>query len=196
MKSKLTVVAALLAAAFAAGAQAQTAASTEVQRNADQQQRIQDGLKDGSITTQEAAKLEKGQAKVDKLEAKGNRSGSLSAREKAKIDNAQDKQSAAISRAQTNGVTGNPDSKSSQRMQADVQRNIDQQQRIQAGVQSGQLTGHETARLEKGQAKVDKKEARAGKNGYVSEHEQSRIQRSDDRQSEHIDKQSNDGQFR
>lgn len=195
MKFNHTVIAAMLTAAFAAGAQAQTA-SAEVQGNVDQQQRIQDGLKDGSITTREAAKLEKGQAKVDKLEAKGNRSGSLSEREKERIDRAQNKQSAAIDHAQNNGVSGNPNSTSSQRMQSNVQRNIDQQQRIQEGVQSGQLTGHETARLEKGQAKVDKKEARAGKNGVVTEHEQSRIESSGDRQGERITEQKTDGQFR
>ena len=41
------------------------------------------------------------------------------------------------------------------------QRQANQQQRIDQGVQSGQLTGKEAARLEKGQAQVEKKEAKS-----------------------------------
>ena len=43
------------------------------------------------------------------------------------------------------------------------QRQANQQDRIQQGVQSGQLTPKETAKLEKGQAKVAAKHARARK---------------------------------
>ncbi|UUZ55732.1 hypothetical protein LP419_09440 [Massilia sp. H-1] len=45
--------------------------------------------------------------------------------------------------------TGNPNSASSQRMQADVQRNVNQQTRIENGIKSGELTNHEVAKLEK-----------------------------------------------
>jgi len=52
-------------------------------------------------------------------------------------------------------------------MQADVQRNINQQQRIEQGVKSGALTTREAGRLERGQARVDSAEARAGADGHV-----------------------------
>jgi len=43
-------------------------------------------------------------------------------------------------------------------MQADVQRNINQQQRVEQGVKSGQLTNREAGKLENGQARVDRED--------------------------------------
>ena len=42
-----------------AGAYAQTTAASTTQRDVNQQTRIEDGLKDGSLSTKEAARLEK-----------------------------------------------------------------------------------------------------------------------------------------
>jgi hypothetical protein len=81
-------------------------------------------------------------------------------------------------------------------MQADVQRNINQQQRVEAGVQNGSLTNREVAKLERGQAKVDRKEAVAGADGHVGAHEQARIQRSENHQSKRIHRQKHDAQVR
>jgi hypothetical protein len=81
---------------------------------------------------------------------------------------------------------GNPDSRSSQRLQADVARNVAQQQRIQQGLNSGALTDHEAARLEHGQARVHRIEANAAANGRVGVVEQARIQSVENRQSRHI----------
>jgi hypothetical protein len=186
-----TAIAAMIAAGFASGAYAQSTAS-EVQRDVNQQQRIENGLKDGSLSTGEAARL----ARVERLEANANKDGNLSAAEKARIQRAQNAQSAAINRDRNNGVTGNPNSASSQRMQADVQRNVNQQKRIEQGVQSGQLTKQETARLERGEAHIDRQEARAGANGHVSAGEQARIQRSENRESRSIYRQKHDAQTR
>jgi hypothetical protein len=81
-------------------------------------------------------------------------------------------------------------------MQADVQRNINQQQRIESGIQNGSLTNREVARLERGQAHVARKEARAGADGHVGAVEQQRIQRSENRQSRRIFRQKHDAQNR
>jgi len=85
-----------------------------------------------------------------------------------------------------NGVTGNPNSASSQRMQADVQRNVNQQQRIQNGMDNGSLTNREAGKLERGQARVNGREANAAANGHVGAAEQRGIQRSENRQSGRI----------
>lgn len=183
----------ILAASFVGIASAQTTAS-EVQRNVNQQDRIEQGLKSGQLSTGEAARLEKGEARVDKMEANANKDGTLTDAEKARIQKAQDKESRAIDRAKHNAVTGNPGSASSQRMQADVQRNANQQKRIEQGVQSGQLTGRETAKLERGQARVDRAEARAGANGRVGPNEQKAIQARENRQSKRIHRQKHDAQ--
>jgi hypothetical protein len=68
-------------------------------------------------------------------------------------------------------------------MQADVQRNVNQQQRIEQGVQSGQLTTCEVGNLVKGQAKGDRKEARDGANGHISATEQHNIRSAEKHQS-------------
>jgi hypothetical protein len=71
-------------------------------------------------------------------------------------------------------------------MQADVQRNVNQQQRIANGVNSGSLTNREVGSLERGQAHVDRKEANAAANGHVGAAEQRNIQRSENHQSKRI----------
>jgi hypothetical protein len=191
--NKLLAACALGAASCASLAFAQTTAS-EVQRDVNQQQRIEQGLKSGALSTKEAAKLEKNESKIDKMESRANRDGTLSDAEKARIQRAQNAQSREIDRLKHNEVKGNPTSASSQRMQADVQRNVNQQKRIEQGVQSGALTTHEAANAERGQAHVNAAEARAGANGQVNAGEQRAVQKRENHQSRKIYRQKHDGQ--
>jgi hypothetical protein len=193
MKSKYLSL--LIAGLLAAPAFAQTAA-TEVQRNVNQQTRIEAGLKSGQLSTAEAAKLERDQARISKAEQGALKDGKLSAKEERKIDRMQDAASADIHQQKHDGQTGNPDSASSQRMQADVQRNVNQQTRIENGIKSGELTNHEVAKLEKGEARISRKEAAAGKDGHVGAAEQHKIQRAENRESKRIRNQKHDGQQR
>lgn len=195
MKTATKVIAAAIASLFAVAATAQTAGS-EVQRDLNQQQRIEQGLKGGSLTTREAAKLERGEARIDRMESNAMKDGSLSPAEKARIQRSQNQESRQINRLESNNRTGNPNSASSQRMQADVQRNINQQQRIEQGIQSGQLSNREAGRLERGQARVDRREARAGADGRVGPGEQRRVQKAENRQSRRIYKEKHDAQRR
>lgn len=179
-----------------AGAFAQTNTATTTQRDVNQQTRIENGLKDGSLSTKEAGKLEKEESRVEKMQSNAMKDGKLTTAERAKLDAAQNKVSADIKADRHNAVTGNPNSASSQRMQADVQRNVNQQQRIENGVQNGSLTNREVGELEAGQAKVDRKEASAARNGHVGKAEQRGIQRSENRQSGRIYRQKHDAQTR
>ena len=181
MKTRI-LAASILVALASFGASAQTTADT-VQRDVNQQTRIENGLKDGSLNTKEASRLEGEQSKIDRLQAKELKNGKLSPQERAQLQRAQNRASKDIKAAETNGVKGNPESKSSERMQADVQRNINQEKRVEQGVKSGELTNRETGKLEAGQARVDHAEAAAGKDGHVGKNEQARIQRKEDRQS-------------
>ncbi|HEX7635458.1 MAG TPA: hypothetical protein VF427_09290, partial [Noviherbaspirillum sp.] len=95
-----------------------------------------------------------------------------------------------------NAQTGNPNSVSSRRMQADVQRNINQEQRIENGIKDGSLTNREAGKLERGQAKVDRKEFRAGRDGHVDALEQRQVQRGENRQSHRIRHERHDAQNR
>jgi hypothetical protein len=195
MNAVKTAVAIAIGTLLAGAAFAQTAAS-EVQRNINQQERIEQGLKSGQLTTGEASQLERGEAKVERMESHALSDGKLSPAEKARIDRAQNAESREIYRDKHNAAVGNPNSPSSRRMQADVQRNINQQSRIEQGVKSGQLTNREAGRLERGQAHVNQMEARAGRDGHVGPYEQSRIQSAENRQSNHVYKEKHDNQTR
>lgn len=192
---KRTLVAVALSVAFA-GAFAQTTAASTTQRDVNQQTRIENGLKDGSLSTKEASALEKQESHVDRLQAKELKSGGLSAGEQARLNAAQNKVSSNIATAKHNAVTGNPHSASSQHMQADVARNVNQEKRIEGGIQNGSLTNHQVSKLDAGQAHVDRREARAGEDGHVSKAEQVGIQHSENRQSRRIHRQKTDAQVR
>lgn len=187
------LVLAVMALGSVAISQAQTTpGATPVQRDVNQETRIEQGLKSGQLSTQEAAKLQKEEAHVDHLQARSLKDGQVSPAEQQKLTQAQNKVSQDIHAAKTNAVTGNPNSASSQRMQADVQRNVNQQSRIEQGLQSGSLSQHEAATLERGQARVDRREAKAGQDGHVGAREQRRIQRAEGHQSRRIHRQKHD----
>lgn len=193
MNSKLLSL--LVAGLLAAPAFAQTAA-TEVQRDVNQQTRIEAGLKSGQLNTTEAARLEREQAHIAKAQQNALKDGKLSKHEQRKIERMQDTASADIKAQKHDAQTGNPNSASSQRMQADVQRNVNQQTRIENGIKSGELTNHEVAKLEKGEARIERKEAAAGKDGHVGAAEQRKVQHAENRESKRIHHQKHDGQRR
>ncbi|HEU5296157.1 MAG TPA: hypothetical protein VFU71_15365 [Burkholderiaceae bacterium] len=189
--TRTTLLACLLLGSTAAFAQP---TANTVQRDINQQQRIEQGLQSGALSTKEAATLEREESRVNQMQSKALKDGKLTPAEQAKLNQAQNKVSGDIYAAKHNGVNGNPQSASSQRMQADVQRNINQQQRIENGVQSGSLTDHEAAKLERGQSKVAKAEARVGSDGHVSANEQAQVQHAENHQSKRIYRQKHDAQ--
>jgi hypothetical protein len=182
----------VLAGMFAAPAFAQSTA-TEVQRDVRQQQRVEAGLKSGQLTTREAARLEHEEAHIDHAQANALKDGSLSDAEKERISSMQNRASRDIAAQKHDARTGNPDSASSKRMQADVQRNVNQQQRTENGIRNGSLTNHEVAGVERGQARTDRKQARAGSDGHVGGLEQKRVQGAENRQSRRIHREKHDG---
>lgn len=191
-RTQLAATLALLALAGSAMAQAPAAPTPPVspgaqviQRQVNQQQRVENGLKDGSLTVKEAGRIERGEAGLDRMIARDQKNG-ITPQEQARINQRENALSRDIRRETTNAATGNPANASNQRMQADVQRNINQDKRIEAGVKSGQLSNREVSALERGQARVDGKEARAARNGHVGAAEQARVQATEKRQSRRI----------
>lgn len=75
-------------------------------------------------------------------------------------------------------------------------REINQQERIDQGVKSGELTKRETVRLEAREAKIhqDKKEAKA--DGIVTAKERAKLNREQNRSSRAIHRQKHDVQTR
>jgi hypothetical protein len=190
---KRSLIAIAMALAFT-GVQAQEqGAAVEAQRDTNQQNRIEQGLQSGQLNTQEAGQLERQEQHIDRQEANDlKQGGALTAQEKAQINREQNHVSNEIYNKKHNGVTGNPNSASSQRLQADVQRNANQQQRITNGINNGTLTNKEAGHLEGGQAHVNGAEANAAANGHVGAAEQSKIQGKENYQSNRVyDKKHN-----
>lgn len=91
----------VIAAIFAAAAlpvAAQTATPKVDARQARQDARIEQGKASGALTAPEAARLERGQAKVQKAEARAKADGKVTAAERAGLDRAQDRQSKRIAK--------------------------------------------------------------------------------------------------
>lgn len=96
MKRASTVLMAVLAGlSFSVMAQTPTAVD---QRQAKQQERIDQAVKSGTLTGKEAARLEKGQEHVQKMETKAAADGKVTTKEAKRIDQAQNTQSRHIVR--------------------------------------------------------------------------------------------------
>src|SRR5262249_57581894 len=162
------------------------------QRDANQQERIEQGLKSGQLNTREAGKLEREEANVDRMESRAEANGKVSKAEQARINAAQNRVSGDIYKQKHDAQTGNPNSASSQRMQADVQRNANQQARIEQGMKSGELTNKEAAHLERGQTPIAPNQPNAAADGHVGAKDQARIQRRENHQSKRIHQEKHD----
>ena len=175
---------AIAATLMCGSAFAQTAA--DVQRDENQQKRIEQGLQSGQLNTREAGRLEREQQAVDRMQTQDLKDGKISPKEQRRLKAAQNKASQDIYREKHDAQFGNPNSVSSRRMQVDVQRNVNEQRRIKQGVKSGQVTNREAAALEAGQARVARKEANAAADGRVGPAEQRNIQGSENHQSKRV----------
>ena len=74
------------------------------------------------------------------------------------------------------------------------QRQVNQDARIDKGVQSGSLTQKEAAKLDKGQTHVQNMENKAMADGTVNKKEASRIEHAQDQQSKKVYRQKHDRQ--
>ncbi|GAB4242376.1 MAG: hypothetical protein OHK0028_20960 [Deltaproteobacteria bacterium] len=69
-----------------------------------------------------------------------------------------------------------------------------QQRRIGQGIESGQLTPREAARLEREQAGIERAQRRAESDGRITPRERARLHRKQDRASRHIYREKHDAQ--
>ncbi len=74
------------------------------------------------------------------------------------------------------------------------QRQVNQERRIEQGVESGSLTQREAARLERGQDRLQNMENKAKADGVVSRQERVRLQRAENKQSQRIYREKHDRQ--
>jgi hypothetical protein len=154
--------------------------------NAVEQQRIQQGLKSGQLSTEEAARLEKQQSHIEQMEQRDLKNGNLTPTEQAHIHEEQMKASKDIHEYKNDATHGNPNAESSQRLQSDIGRNASQQERISSGLSGGALNAKEAGSLEHGQAYSNHLEEHAAANGHVNAHQQAEIKASEAHQSHNI----------
>ena len=176
------IVISIVAAAFAAGASAQ---SSEVgQRAENQQDRIAQGVKSGSLTAGETANLETKESAIHQ-EVRTDRSlngGHLTGQEKRIVNQQQnqmsrqiyaDKHNAAVQKYGDNEVDA---------------RRENQQDRIANGIASGKLNAAQTARLEKGESAINKEvhSDRSANGGKLTPAEKQQVNRQQNQMSRKI----------
>ena len=74
-------------------------------REANQQERIQDGRRDGSLTRSEYNRLEQGERRIERYENRAERDGKISPAERARLDGMLDRQSREINQQRHDGQT-------------------------------------------------------------------------------------------
>jgi hypothetical protein len=117
-------------------------------REANQDQRIANGLRSGQMTSGEAARAERTQSKIDQQvhNDRAANGGKLTGQERQQINGEQNAASRQIYNEKHNGNTVTPN--------AVDNRAANQQQRTANGLRSGQMTSGEAARTNRNQAKV------------------------------------------
>lgn len=103
MNKTSTLLAAVMFAAFTAPAFAQAPSAPPAtprvdKREANQQRRIDEGVKSGQLTPREAARAEKGQARIEKMEERAKADGKVTPKERAHLQHAQNRESRQIAR--------------------------------------------------------------------------------------------------
>ena len=106
-RTLMIVVLAAVMASFAGIATAGTATPRIDRREARQEKRIEQGTRSGELTPAERARLNAGQAHVDRMEVRAKADGHVTPAERARITRAQNRQSRAIYRKKHNARTTN-----------------------------------------------------------------------------------------
>src|SRR5215475_12658601 len=188
---KWFTMAALVAAIISAAGLAQGRRNGVNERQRNQQQRIRQGVRSGELTGVEAARLQRREAQIRLNEARARQSGGeFTPRERARVQRQLDHASQNIYKQKHDAQDRIPNNGINERQQ-------NQRDRIRQGVQSGELTPVEAARLRRQEAQIRLNEARARQSGgEFTPRERARIQRQLNRESGRIYRQKHDAQDR
>lgn len=164
------------------------------QRKDNQQERIGNGVENGSLTAGEAAKLENKEKNLntEERDMREDNGGKLSAADKAKLNRQQNRLSTDIYKqkhdAQVQPKTSN---------EVNTRDRL-QQERIGQGIKSGQLTAGEASNLEKKEANLNKEERtdRAANGGKLTGKEKAQINRQQNGLSKQIYNKKHNGKKR
>jgi CRISPR/Cas system-associated endoribonuclease Cas2 len=193
MRKLGTVMAFAMILSFTGGAFAQTYHNRQAninKRQARQARRIEKGVENGSLTARETQQLSRQEARISDLEAKDRASGGrLSTRERAELNRLLNTESGRIYRQEHDNQGRNPNSYNIN------QRQANQTNRIQEGVEKGNLTPRETQRLTAQEARIADLEVRdRASGGRLSRQERAELNRLLNTESGRIYRQKHDGQ--
>ena len=163
------------------------------QRKDNQQQRIGNGVENGSLTAGETRSLERQESDVNKEEhqMRALDNGKLTQQDRAVLNQQQNHVSKEIYQDKHNAATQNYKGEVGAR-----QRN--QQERIGQGIKSGQLTARESAHLENQQAHLNKEihNDRAANGGKLTPAERKQVNHQENKTSKAIYDKKHNGRVR
>lgn len=177
---KIYIMAFTLTVVIGLGSMASAQTGRVDQREQRQQDRVANGIKNGSISSGEAARIERNEAKVQQDEARAKADGVVTRRERERLNRELDHTSREIRH----------DSRNTPGVDRREQR---QQNRVANGLKNGSLTPHETAKIERDEAKIRRDEARAKADGVVTSREQERLNRELNHTSREIRRDTHNG---
>ena len=159
-------------------------------RQARQERRIEKGVENGSLTPRETQQLTRQEARISDLEAKDRASGGrLSSKERTELNRLLNTESGRIYRQKHDNQGRNPNAYNIN------QRQANQTNRIQEGVENGSLTPRETQRLTAQEARIADLEARdRASGGRLTSRERAELNRLLNTESGRIYRQKHDAQ--
>ena len=178
------VPAASTVGSFRANPNNAAAAARPNQREANQDQRISNGLRSGQMTSGEAARADQRQSNIDS-QVRSDRAangGTLTNQERNQVSREQNNASRQIYNDNHNANTVRPN--------AADNREANQQQRTAQGLRSGQMTSGEAARSNNRQAGVDREvhNDRTANGGAMNQQQRQQVNRQQNANSRQINK--------
>ena len=158
-------------------------------RQANQDQRIANGLRSGQMTSGEAARADQRQANIDQ-QVHNDRTangGTLTQQQRQQVNREQNNASRQIYNENHNGNTIAPN--------AADNREANQQQRTANGIRSGQMTSGEAARTNANQSAVDQgvRNDRAANGGALNQQQRQQVNRQQNANSRQIRNENHNG---
>jgi YXWGXW repeat-containing protein len=151
-------------------------------REANQDQRIAQGLRSGQMTSGEAARADRTQARIDQQvhNDRAANGGTLTNQERQQINGEQNAASRQIYDEKHNGNTVTPNEVDN--------REANQQMRTAQGLRSGQMTSGEAARTNRNQAALDQRvhNERTANGGALTQQQRQQANRQENRNSRQI----------
>ena len=166
--------------------------ATIQQRKENQQQRIGEGVENGSLTSKEASRLEHKEAALNAEQKRMKADGTLSPAERARLQRQQSTLSKNIYRQKHDAQVQNTNPKTEI-----GQRQREQQKRIGEGIENGSLNAREAGRLEHQETRLNRElrhDRRDG--GGMTNAERAKINHQQNRESKRIYRQKHDAQVR